>query len=232
MKTQKGRKINTQVLRSVGAVCCTRFLSSFWGLQRTLRVFRSDFCAVPCGRGYLPRFAGRGGRVPKLAGQGGDVHRNFPARAFLTYRGRIDFGRIRYRGKRIDCAVRRIVRNARRIKSKLHFFSDIGVALCGFVCCVSRFSKIKYPTCRDNSGKRKASNPFPNGRVPRDYEPGCVAGICASCGGRLSGSYVGNENSSRLLQGTSNFALPSLLSTRTATAAGTPPCSFTMSIHS
>ena len=102
------------------------------------------------------------------------------------------------------------------------------------------FSKTKRPNSRGNSGKRKTSNMRPTTpqmsapqRVrPEGYEPGWVAGICASCGGRLSGSYVGKENSSRLLQGTSNFALPSLLSTRTATAAGTPPCSFTMSIHS
>lgn len=232
MKTQKGRKINTQVSAERRGGLLHAIFVEFLGLAADSSRFRSDFCAVPCGRGYLPRFAGRGGRVPKLAGQGGDVHRNFPARAFLTYRGRIDFGRIRYRGKRIDCAVRRIVRNARRIKSKLHFFSDIGVALCGFACCVSSFPKKIRPTCRGNSGKIKNVQHVPQRARPEGYEPGWVAGICASCGGRLSGSYVGNENSSRLLQGTSNFALPSLLSTRTATAAGTPPCSFTMSMHS
>lgn len=136
----------------------------FLGLTADSSRFRSDFCAVPCGRGRLfaevhitdmsrgsqgvadafrVQRSGRG-RAPKISRA--DV---------LTYRGRIDFGRIRYRGKRIDCAVRRIVRNARRIKSKLHFFSDIGAALCGFACCVSSFPKKIRPTCRGNSGKIK-----------------------------------------------------------------------------
>lgn len=95
-----------------------------------------------------------------------------------------------------------------------------------------RFFENKMPDLPRQLWQKKSVQHVPQRARPEGYEPGWVAGICASCGGRLSGSYVGNENSSRLLQGTSNFALPSLLSTRTATAAGTPPCSFTMSMHS
>lgn len=161
--TKRAQNQHPSVAERRGGLC-PRFLSSFWGLRRTLRVFRSDFCVAPCGRGRL--FAEVHITDMSRGSQGGvdafRVQRSGRGRApkisradVLTYRGRIDFGRIRYRGKRIDCAVRRIVRNARRIKSKLHFFSDIGVALCGFACCVSSFPKKIRPTCRGNSGKIK-----------------------------------------------------------------------------
>ena len=150
-----GAKSTPKCRRSVEDGLCPRFCrvlgiaadASRFSFRFLCRALRTGAAICRGSQGGADAFqvqrSGRG-RAPKISRA--DV---------LTNRGRIDFGRIRYRGKRIDCAVRRIVRNARRIKSKLHFFSDIGAALCGFACCVSSFPKKIRPTCRGNSGKIK-----------------------------------------------------------------------------
>lgn len=82
MKTQNGRKINTQVSAERRGRPVPAIFVELWELRRTLRVFRSDFCVAPCGRGRLfaeARGAGRGrsefsgagwGRAPKFSRAG------------------------------------------------------------------------------------------------------------------------------------------------------------------
>ena len=53
MKTQNGRKINTQVPAERRGGLLPAIFVEFLGLAADSSRFRSDFCAVPCGRGRL-----------------------------------------------------------------------------------------------------------------------------------------------------------------------------------